>query len=57
MTQCLVLNDFYTNFNVLSGTRDTVGGLELFLHQFQYFNQDVLHSVWFRMVITLIPAF
>ena len=35
---------------------DTVFGLEWFLNYFQYFKQDVSHSVWLRMVFTLVPV-
>ena len=57
VTQCLVENRFSTNFSISSKTCDTVFRLESFLHEFQYFKQDVLHSVWLRIVFTLILVF
>ena len=31
--------------------------LEWFLHEFPYFKQDVCHTVWFRMVSSLLSIF
>ena len=57
MTQSLVKNGFHVNFSILTKTCVTSLGLEWFLHEVQYFKEDVLERVLFRMDFTLISVF